>query len=155
MYFHPEETIRAFDKMGIRGFVSQPELDLIEGGNLEKSKEKVNDFIKIENPNENRIFKGISCHSVHSSSDKFLKFYSNLAKEHNMYLHIHACETQKEINDCKRVHKCSPIEYLNSFDLLTNKTILAHCVHVIADGNDLNLIKEKVCKIGKILKKCP
>ena len=101
MYFHPEETIRAFDKMGIRGFVSQPEMNLLEGGNLEKSKEKVNDFIKIENPNENRIFKGISCHSVHSSSDKFLKFYSNLAKEHNMYLHIHACETQKEINDCK------------------------------------------------------
>ena len=71
-----------------------------------------------------------------------------MAKENNMFLHIHACETQKEVNDCKQLHNCSPIEYLNSFGLLTNKTILAHCVHINMDGKDLELIKEKGCKIA-------
>ena len=61
---------------------------------------------------------------------------------------------KKKSTIAKVIYKCSPIEYLNSFDLLANKAILAHCVHVDTDGNDLNLIKEKVCKIVKILKKC-
>ena len=148
MYFHPIETMKAINEMGIRGFVSQPEMDLIPGVELEKQKQKVLDFINYPNPNENRIIKGISCHSVYTLSDKFLRFYSELAQQHKMFLHIHACETRKEVDDCIEQHKCTPIEYLNSFGLLTNKTILAHCVHIDVDGNDLKLIKEKGCNIA-------
>ena len=148
MYFHPVETMKAINEMGIRGFVSQPEMDLIPGVELEKQKQKVLDFINYPNPNENRIIKGISCHSVYTLSDKFLKFYSDLAKQHDMFLHIHACETRREVDDCREQHNCTPIEYLNSFGLLTNKTILAHCVHIDVDGNDLRLIKEKGCNIA-------
>ena len=148
MYFHPEKTMQALNEMGIRGFVSLPEMDLIPGDPLDKKKEKVLNFINCKNPNENRIIKGISCHSVYTLSGDFLKFYSNLARDHNMFLHIHACETQKEVIECKEKHKCSPIEYLNSFGLLTNKTILAHCVHIDMDGNDLKLIKQNGCKIA-------
>lgn len=148
MYFYPEETMRALNEMGIRGFVSQPEMDLIPGPSLKEKEKKVLKFIDYKNPNENRIIKGISCHSVYTLSGDFLKFYSDLAKEHNMFLHIHACETQKEVIECQEKYKCSPIEYLNSFGLLTNKTILAHCVHIDMNGNDLKLIKEKGCKIA-------
>ena len=138
MYFFPEETMRALNEMGIRGFVSLPEMDLIPGPKFEVKKQKVLDFINnCQNPNENRIIKGISCHSVYTLSGDLLKFYSEMAQKHNMFLHIHACETQKEVNDCKKLHNCSPIEYLNSFGLLTNKTILAHCVHIDMNGNDL------------------
>ena len=148
MYFYPEETMRALDEMGIRGFVSLPEMELKPGTKLEEKKQKVLKFIDYKNPNENRIIKGISCHSVYTLCGDFLQFYSKLAKENNMFLHIHACETQKEVNDCKQLHNCSPIEYLNSFGLLTNKTILAHCVHINMEGKDLELIKEKGCKIA-------
>ena len=146
MYFYPEETMKALNEMGIRGFVSLPEMDINSEDKLEEKKKKVQDFINCENPNPNRIIKGISCHSVYTLSDKFLKFYSEKAKAYNMFLHIHACETQKEVKECKEKHKCSPIKYLNSFGLLTDRTILAHCVHLTQE--DINLILDKKCKIA-------
>ena len=139
--------MKAIHEMGIRGFVSQPEMYC---GNskkeLEEKKNKVLKFINSPNINENRIIKGISCHSVYTLSEEFLKFYSELAKEHNMYLHIHACETEKEVNDCWKDHNCSPIRYLKRLGLLTEKTTLAHCVHVTED--DIGLIKKYKSRIA-------
>ena len=146
MYFYPEETMKALNEMGIRGFVSLPEMDINSEDKLEEKKKNVQDFINCENPNPNRIIKGISCHSVYTLSDKFLKFYSEKAKENNMFLHIHACETQFEVTECNRKHKCSPIKYLDSFGLLTDKTILAHCVHLTQE--DIDLILQRGCKIA-------
>jgi len=147
MYMYPEQTMKAIHEMGIRGFVSQPEMYC---GNskkeLEEKKNKVLKFINSPNINENRIIKGISCHSVYTLSEEFLKFYSELAKEHNMYLHIHACETEKEVNDCWKDHNCSPIRYLKRLGLLTEKTTLAHCVHVTED--DIGLIKKYKSRIA-------
>ena len=91
MYQFPEETMKAIDEMGIRGVVSKPEIDdlLSTPEELEKRKKKVLDFIQYPNPNPNRIIKGISCHSVYTVSPEFLQFYSDLAKKHDMYIHIH------------------------------------------------------------------
>jgi 5-methylthioadenosine/S-adenosylhomocysteine deaminase len=63
-----------------------------------------------------------------------------------MFLHIHACETQKEVEECNKKHNCSPIKYLDNFGLLTNKTILAHCVHLTKE--DIDLILQRGCKIA-------
>ena len=147
MYMYPEQTMKAIDEMGIRGFVSQPEF---YNGNseeeFEEKKKKVLKFIEIPNINESRIIKGISCHSVYTLSEEFLQFYSDLAKKHNMYLHIHACETEKEVIDCWKAHNYSPVKYLKKFGLLTEKTTLAHCVHVTDD--DIRLIKKYKCRIA-------
>ena len=88
----------------------------------------------------------ISCHSIYTISKEFLKFYSELAKKHKMFLHIHACETKKEIDICKEAHNCTPIEYLEELGLLTEKTLLAHCVHLT--DNDIEIIKKHKCNIG-------
>ena len=146
MYFYPEETMKALNEMGIRGFVSLPEMDINSESQLEEKKQKVQDFINCENPNPNRIIKGISCHSVYTLSDNFLRFYSEKAKAYDMFLHIHACETQKEVEECNKKHNCSPIKYLDNFGLLTNKTILAHCVHLTKE--DIDLILQNGCKIA-------
>ena len=147
MYQYPEETMKAINEMGIRGFVSKPEInEKYTPEESEEKKKKVLDFIDLPNPNEKRIIKGISCHSVYTISKEFLKFYSELAKKHDMFLHIHACETKKEVEDCNEKHGCSPIKYLEKFGLLTEKTMLAHCVHVTDE--DIELIKKYKCKIA-------
>lgn len=146
MYFYPEETMKALNEMGIRGFVSLPEMDINSEDKLEEKKKNVQDFINCQNPNPYRIIKGISCHSVYTLSDEFLRFYSEKAKAYNMFLHIHACETQFEVTECNQKHNCSPIKYLDNFGLLTNKTILAHCVHLTKE--DIDLILQRGCKIA-------
>ena len=147
MYQFPEETMKAIDEMGIRGVVSKPEVNVTyTPEEFEEKKKKVLEFMDYPNINENRIIKGISCHSIYTLSEEFLKFYSDLAKKHNMRLHIHACETQKEIDDCQKAHNCTPIEYLEQLGLLTDKTILAHSVHLTE--KDMDIIKKYDCKVA-------
>ena len=147
MYQFPEETMKAIDEMGIRGVVSKPEVNVTyTPEEFEEKKKKVLKFMDYPNINENRIIKGISCHSIYTLSEEFLKFYSDLAKKNNMRLHIHACETQKEIDDCQKAHHCTPIEYLEKLGLLTDKTILAHSVHLTE--KDMDIIKKYDCKVA-------
>ena len=147
MYQYSEETMKAIDEMGIRGVVTKPEINIIyTPEEFEEKKKKVLEFFNNPNINENRIIKGISCHSVYTLSEEFLRFYSDLAKKLNMFLHIHACETKKEVDDCQKAHNCSPIEYLEKLGLLTEKTMLAHCVHLTE--KDMDIIKKYNCKIA-------
>ena len=146
MYQYGEETMRAIDEMGIRGVVSKPEIDIPTPDLLEQKKKIVLDFVDYKNINENRIIKGMSCHSVYTVSANFLQFYYYIAKEYNMPIHIHACETRTEVENCLKKHGCTPIEYLEKFGLLTDKTILAHCVHLT--NKDIELIKKYNTKIA-------
>ena len=63
-----------------------------------------------------------------------------------MYIHIHACETKTEVEECIKKNGCTPIEHLESFGLLTDKTILAHCVHL--SDNDIEIIKKHNTRIA-------
>ena len=146
MYQYGEETMKAIDEMGIRGVVSKPEIDIPTPNLLEEKKKKVLDFVNYKNINENRIIKGMSAHSVYTVSEEFLKFYADVAKKNNMPLHIHACETKVEVDQCLNNHKCTPIEYLEKCGLLTDKTILAHCVHL--SDKDIEIIKKHNTKIA-------
>ena len=147
MYQFSAETMKALDEMGIRGVISIAEMDLFDNAEIrEQKKKKVLDFLELKNINPDRIIKSISCHSVYTLSDELLQFCSDLAKKHDMFLHIHACETKLEVNNCQKAHGCSPIEYLEKFGLLTEKTLLAHCVHLT--DKDIELIKKYNCKIG-------
>jgi 5-methylthioadenosine/S-adenosylhomocysteine deaminase len=146
MYQYAEETMKAIDEMGIRGVVSKPEIDIPTPHLLEKKKQIVLDFVDYKNINENRIIKGMSCHAVYTVSDEFLQFYSDIAKKYNMPIHIHACETKGEVNNCRKKHGCTPIEHLEKFGLLTDKTILAHCVHLT--DNDMDIIKKHNTKVA-------
>ena len=146
MYQYAEETMKAIDEMGIRGVVSKPEIDIPTPHLLEKKKQIVLDFVDYKNINENRIIKGMSCHAVYTVSDEFLQFYSDIAKKYNMPIHIHACETKFEVNNCRKKHGCTPIEHLEKFGLLTDKTILAHCVHLT--DNDMDIIKKHNTKVA-------
>ena len=146
MYQYGEQTMKAIDEMGIRGVVSKPEIDIPTPELLEKKKKIVLDFIDYKNINENRIIKGISCHAVYTVSDDFLQFYSDLAKKYSMPIHIHACETKVEVENCLKKHGCTPIEHLEKLGLLTDKTILAHCVHL--SDKDIEIIKKHNTKVA-------
>jgi 5-methylthioadenosine/S-adenosylhomocysteine deaminase len=53
-----------------------------------------------------------------------------LARKYNTIYHIHISETKKEFDECIEKNNMTPIEYLDSLNILDNKTILAHCVYL-------------------------
>ena len=87
----------------------------------------------------------MAVHAVYTVSEELIRFAVQTAEENNMFLHIHACETQKEVDDCIAAHGCSPIEYMEKLGALSPRTILAHAVHL--SDSDIDIILKHGVKL--------
>lgn len=145
MYFFMDETIRAIDEMGVRGLTSCVAMDLFDHKRTEQKKKDMTAFMNALTPS-NRVQKTIACHAVYTVSEDLLLFSKDLAKKHKTFLHIHLAETQKEVSDCIENTGLTPTQYLDKLGLLTNKTILAHCVWL--NEQDQQIIKERGCLVA-------
>ncbi len=141
MYFGMEPLMKAVDEMGIRAALSFGACDLHNPEKCQIEKNKINEFLNMKNPSPELISKVISIHAVYSVSPELIKFNVDAAKEHDLRIHIHACETKKEVDDCLKEHGCTPIEYLNKHNCLSDKTILAHSVWL--SDNDISILADK------------
>jgi len=140
MYFFPESTIRAIDEMGIRAAVSIVEMDMFDPQKTHEKQQATLDFLKSANPCPDRLIKAVSCHAVYTVSEDLFKWTADLVHKYDLHLHIHACETSKEVCDCRNKYSVSPIVKFAEWNLLGPKTILAHAIHL--DKNDISLIKD-------------
>ncbi len=141
MYFGMKPLLKAVADMGIRAGLSFGACDLFNSDKCKVEIEKINDFLTLPNPAPDLISKVLAIHAVYTVSPELIKFNVDLAKEHNMRLHIHACETKKEVDDCIKEHGMTPIAYLNKHGALSDKTILAHSVWL--DDNDISILADK------------
>ncbi len=141
MYFGMEPLLNAVADMKIRAALSFGACDLFNKDKCKIEIEKINNFLNLKNPNPDLIQKVLAIHAVYTVSEKLIKFNVDLAKEHNMRLHIHACETKKEVDDCIKEHGMSPIAYLDKCGALSDKTVLAHSVWL--DDNDIDILADK------------
>lgn len=141
MYFGMEPLLNAVADMGIRAGLSFGSLDAFDKNKYKTEVEKINAFLEMKNPNPDLIQKVLAIHSVYTVSPELITYNVNLAKEHNMRLHIHACETKKEVDDCVKEHGMTPIAYLDKYGALSDKTILAHSVWL--DDNDIDILAKK------------
>ncbi len=68
--------------------------------------------------------------SPFSVTASLLEESAALARRHGLVLHTHLAETADEGDYCRRVHGCSPVEYLDSLGWLADDVWCAHCIHV-------------------------
>ena len=106
-----------------------------------KEKQKLTlNWLQQPNPCPDRLIKAVSCHAVYTVSEELFKWTAELAHEQGLHLHIHACETDKEVCDCRGKYSVSPIVKFAEWNLLGPKTVLAHAIHL--DDEDIKLIKQ-------------
>ncbi|MBQ7303683.1 MAG: amidohydrolase [Alphaproteobacteria bacterium] len=141
MYFGMEPLLNAVADMKIRAALSFGACDLFNKDKCKIEIEKINNFLNLKNPNPDLIKKVLAIHAVYTVSEELIKFNVDLANEHNLQLHIHACETKKEVDDCIKEHGMSPIAYLDKCGALSDKTVLAHSVWL--DDNDIDILADK------------
>ncbi len=141
MYFHGEATMQAVKEMGVRAAVSLVEMDLFDPKATAAKKAATEQFLAAPNPCPERIIKGLSCHAVYTVSAELLKFAAETAERHCLSMQIHLSETARENADCRAQYGCSPTERLDSFGLLTPRTVLAHAVHL--SESDIETIKRR------------
>lgn len=140
MYFFPEATISAIDEMGIRAAVSIVEMDMFNSEQTKEKQKATLNYLQHPNPCPDRLIKAVSCHAIYTVSEDLFKWTAGLVQEHDLHLHIHACETFKEVCDSRNKYNASPIVKFAEWNLLGPKTILAHAIHL--DEEDIKLIKQ-------------
>ena len=146
MYWHVDWSIKAVEEMGIRSLLT---FFCIDFHDPETAKQKQKDCEKFFSEKINisdRIKFWISPHSIYTVSKDLLKWIKDFAKKHNLLIHIHMSETEKEVNDCKKTHACRPVEYLEKIDFLGSNVVMAHSVWL--DDNELDICVKHNVKIA-------
>ena len=72
----------------------------------------------------------LGLHASFTLDDVTLKRASELVKKHKLGIHIHLCEDKADRDESFAKYKSFPIERLKKYNLLNDKSILAHGIHL-------------------------
>jgi cytosine/adenosine deaminase-related metal-dependent hydrolase len=150
---YEEEIIRAIGESGMRAYVGKAMMDVNDL--YPKLKESRNDAIHstrklaelFHNAFNERVKYAAAPRFVLSCSEKLLREISEMISSYDgMLLHTHASENNNEIATVKKLYGKEHIEVLNSLGLLSEKSVLAHCVHV--NEQEISLLKKTKTNIA-------
>ena len=69
----------------------------------------------------------IGIHAIYSVSEELILWATEFARRHNLKIHIHVAESEREDLECKAAHGgLSPVEYLDALGVLGPDVIAAH-----------------------------
>lgn len=127
--------------LGIRGVYAYEVSDR-DGNEIlnEGIKENV-DFIKSSNKREDDMAHGIfGMHASFTLSDESLEKCVKSMEGLNAGYHIHAAEGIEDLNHCLKNSSKRVIERLNDFQVLGEKTLAVHCIHI--NKREMEILKE-------------
>lgn len=141
MHMFKNMSAKAADMIGMRAVLSRGLVgsDRHDEGGLRRLIEAT-DEIECYKDNDRLSFM-LAPHAIYTCGTDYLSFIIEKAAEYELPLHTHLSETVNEVENCKKEHGVSPVEYLNSLGFFDIKTIAAHCVHL--NDNDINILKNK------------
>ncbi len=135
MYFFMNETARATQKSGMRALLAR---SVVSGAEQDKKLQESLDLYDDWNGKENgRITVCASPHAIYSCNELYLKEIREEAMKRNMMIHIHLCETTKEVSDCMAEKECSPVAYLERIGMFDLHTMAAHGVYLSEEDMDI------------------
>lgn len=141
MYWSPDVTAKAVDEMGMRADIACTILATI---NQPLSRDQIESkwmTLQENNQTGDRIRFILGPHAIYTVSKETLIDCRQIGLKHDLPLHIHLAETQKEYKDCMKAHGLSPVAYLDSIGIFDLNVIIAHGIYV--DDHDLKILHDK------------
>ncbi len=83
----------------------------------------------------------IGPHAPYSCTPEYMKQAADTARALGLGLSIHLSESASEMESIREQHGCTPIELADRCGLLTDRTVVAHCVY--ATDDDIALLKRR------------
>lgn len=147
MYMKMDATITAVEESGLRALLAETCFDHFNATLREKAKKQISNRIEhfAQNNKSERISLSIGPHAIYTVSGELLQWINQVSKEHNLPIHIHVSETEKEVNDCIHQFGVSPVHYLNKLGILSPRIIIAHGLYVSDD--ELPLLADNGVKV--------
>ena len=139
MYFYPDTTAQATKEMGMRAFVA--------GVALDYRPDLLNDmepFIRRWKGDE-LITPTAALHSAYACSKETILKTKEIADRHGTMISIHVSETREEVEESFKSRGISPVEYLDSLEVLGPRLAAIHCVWLSED--DCNLLATRKANV--------
>ncbi len=140
MYFFESSVAKAAIELKMKAVIGEAILNFkTPSANTPEQALEITENLLKKYKNNALISVAVAPHSIYMTSKDILIKAKKLAKKYDAIYHIHASETKKEFDDCKKQNQLTPIQYLKKLNVLDQKSTLAHCVWVT--DNDLKIIK--------------
>ncbi len=141
-YWYSPAAHKAAAECGVRGVFSYVVMDKNNAEEAARQKEQCERTYEESLSWQDGSKFEMAFHAVYSVSEEMMLWAGDFARRHNLTLHIHLSETEKEVMDCRKLHGgLSPVEYLDSLGILNNKVIAAHTLWL--SGNDVRILGER------------
>jgi len=105
---------------------------------LEALKENQDFFLHSNNDDSKAMF---GLHASFTLDDSTLLLVKDFIEKYNVGIHIHVCEDESDRNFSLKKYGKSPVQRLLDYNIVNNKSILVHGVHIKKE--EFNLIKDK------------
>jgi 5-methylthioadenosine/S-adenosylhomocysteine deaminase len=145
MYWHWKATARATCDMGLRGFISAVFIDMFDP---KKSDEQIEENIKLFELSEKykpHVTFTFGPHAIYTVSRKSLEWMRDFSKKEDILIHMHLAETQNETDFSTEKYGLTPVEFLHSIDLLSERYIGCH--GCMLDEADTHILKKEKVKL--------
>ncbi len=141
-YWYSQAGYRAAMELGVRPVLSYVVCDKGDAAEAERQKKECAEYYeKAKSWDRDAVF-AIAIHAIYSVREEMIVWASEFAKEHNLLIHTHISETEKEVEDCMARHGgMSPVEYLDSLGVLGPNVIAAHSLWL--SENDVRILGER------------
>ncbi len=138
MYWMPDVALRVADEAGMRAvigpcLISNPLAKFTRAEELEEA------YRHVAHPH--LLALAHAPHAVYSADERLLRETAEKARADGRVIHVHASETRTEVDDCLKAHGMTPVAWLDRCGLLTERTVLAHGVHLSDD--DIRLVRDR------------
>lgn len=99
------------------------------------------DFINYANKDDSKMIKGMfGLHAQFTLSDKTLNKCAEAMEGVNAGYHVHSAEGIEDLYDCLNKHGKRVIERLHDFNILGEKTLSVHSIHI--NSREMDLLKQ-------------
>lgn len=136
MYFFMDEAARAVEESGIRAVLSHGLIGVKPTG-AEDIQLARNFARNWHGQAEGRITAMIGPHAPYTCPNQYLVQVIDLARELDLPLQIHLCETMTEVSTCREQHGVTPVELVNQVGFFDLPVLAAHCVHLTNEDIDI------------------
>ncbi|MBR3255993.1 MAG: amidohydrolase [Clostridia bacterium] len=143
-YFFPKDIIKAVVESGIRAELTRVVMDI--DNNLNGRFNELESLINNYNGKYNNVYINVGIHGLYTTSQIGVTKAIELAKKHNLNIHMHYLENSQESTDISNNYKGKkPYEIVNDNFENTN-SIFAHCVKL--SDEDYSIFRKYNIKVA-------
>ncbi len=139
MYYFIDDMVRAIAVSGMKSNISRSVVSL-GCDRLEDCvgyKEMIETILMYDGFADGRIQVEASAHAEYTNSELFLRAIADRAREYDVRMHVHVCETKGETDGCYERHGKSPVEVLADCGIFDVPANAAHCVWLTDNDRDI------------------